>query len=117
VNGIEWRLKSQVFEIQAFHQEVDIEVYMAGHDQVYRLNQNVQVRAEKFGLLFYDRRGPSLFFVGSKNLIEPEFFEGKETPRGLVEKTKTGGLHEDRLEGALRSLLAKLVQKGLIDVL
>jgi putative mycofactocin binding protein MftB len=42
---------------------------------VYSLTEGVQVRKEKFGLLFYNYRGPRLYFVPSKDLIDPEVFD------------------------------------------
>lgn len=52
-------------------------------EMVYRLNAGVQVRAEKFGLLFYDYRGPRLYFVPTKNLIDQKFFDGEQTAENL----------------------------------
>jgi hypothetical protein len=46
-------------------------------ETVYSLKEGVQVRKEKFGLLFYNYRGPRLYFVPSKNLIDPDFFGGR----------------------------------------
>jgi putative mycofactocin binding protein MftB len=51
----------------------------------YRLADGVQVRPEKFGLLFYDYRGPRLYFLPSKDLVNDDFFNGKRTIRELVE--------------------------------
>ncbi len=51
---------------------------------VYHLKTGVQVRPEVFGLLFYNYRGPRLYFVPSKDLIPSEFFGGKETVGDLV---------------------------------
>ena len=52
---------------------------------VYRLADGVQVREERFGLLFYDYRGPRLYFVPSGDLMEDRFFDGKRTALDLVE--------------------------------
>jgi putative mycofactocin binding protein MftB len=84
-------------------------------DRRYRLNKDVRVRVERFGLLFYDRRGPYLFFVGSKGLIDPGFFQGRETPRELIWRIENDRFRRVRLERALTSILARLEQKGLID--
>ncbi len=46
---------------------------------VYVLEEGVQVRREKFGLLFYDYRGPRLYFVPSKDLLEDGFFDGTQS--------------------------------------
>jgi putative mycofactocin binding protein MftB len=54
-------------------------------ESVYGLADGVQVRRESFGLLFYDYRGPRLYFVPSRDLVDDRFFEGKRTARQLVE--------------------------------
>ena len=55
----------------------------------YHLREGVQVRKETFGLLFYDYRGPRLYFVPTKNLIGNDFFNGTETAEGLIESIRT----------------------------
>ena len=40
----------------------------------------VQVREEKFGLLFYNYRGPRLYFVPSKDLIDADFWLTLSSP-------------------------------------
>ena len=42
------------------------------------LHPACRVRAEKFGLLFYDLRGPRLLFAETGALLKPDFFQGKE---------------------------------------
>ncbi len=51
---------------------------------VYHLRPGVQVRREAFGLLFYNYKGPRLYFVPSRDLISPDFFDGRETVGDLV---------------------------------
>ena len=41
----------------------------------YKLAPGVQVRREDFDLLFYKMKGPRLFFLPSKNLLEESFFQ------------------------------------------
>ena len=81
----------------------------------FRPADGVQVREETFGLLFYDYRGPRLYFVPSKDLIDAVFFTGRQSVSELIasicarkECTKT--LVEERI----RQVLAKLEDKGLI---
>lgn len=45
-------------------------------DRVYRLHTGVQVRREAFGLLFYDYRGPRLYFLPTRELLSEHFFDG-----------------------------------------
>ncbi|MGD1972750.1 MAG: mycofactocin biosynthesis chaperone MftB [Desulfobacterales bacterium] len=81
----------------------------------YRPADGVQVRKEAFGLLFYDYRGPRLYFVPSKNLIDVGFFTGRQSVSGLIasicaQKECTQALVEERIT----RVLAKLEDKGLI---
>ena len=52
----------------------------------YTLKQGVQVRDENFGLLFYNYRGPRLYFVPTEDLIAADFFNGKFTQGQLIDK-------------------------------
>lgn len=61
----------------------------------YELTPGTRVRAESTGLLFYQRRGPRLFYLSCGQLLDPEFFSsgvalhawlhGKELPSATVE--------------------------------
>ena len=53
-------------------------------NRVYCLNKGVQVRSERFGLLFYDYRGPRLYFLPTKSLVEDHFFDGTQPMSELV---------------------------------
>jgi len=84
-------------------------------DKFYHLRDGVQVRKEKFGLLFYDYRGPRLYFVPTKNLIENDFFNGTETAGRLIESIRTR--HQQSLQASqqwVMQVLTTLEQKGLI---
>ena len=82
---------------------------------VYRLARGVQVRNEVFGLLFYDYRGPRLYFVPSKNLISDAFFDGQQTVADLVDNLCAKiSLPCERVHDQLVQLLERLEQKGLI---
>jgi len=74
-----------------------------------RLHPACRVRAEKFGLLFYDMRGPRLLFAETGRLMEPDFFQG-EVP---VDAFLDGLDNRDRTR--VRGLLAKLREKGYIS--
>ena len=81
----------------------------------FRPADGVQVRKEAFGLLFYDYRGPRLYFVPSKDLIDVGFFTGRQSVSGLIasicaQKECTKALVEERIT----RVLAKLEDKGLI---
>ena len=55
-----------------------------GQEAVYCLSAGVQVRREKFGLLFYDYRGPRLYFAPTRDLIQEGFFAGQVTVADLT---------------------------------
>lgn len=84
-------------------------------ESAYTLADGVQVRREKFGLLFYDYRGPKLYFVPSKNLVHEGFFDGRHTIRELVEAV-CGEYHCPHRATSQRitSILDLLHTKGLI---
>ena len=84
-------------------------------EKLYHLSKGVQVRKEKFGLLFYDYRGPRLYFVPTKNLIENDFFNGAQTAEGLIESICTRHRQSRRSsEQWVLQVLNVLEQKGLI---
>ena len=81
----------------------------------YHLREGVQVRKETFGLLFYDYRGPRLYFVPTKNLIGNDFFNGIQTAEGLTESIQTR--HSQSRQASrqwVMQVLTELAQKGLI---
>ena len=82
---------------------------------VYALSRGVQVRREKFGLLFYDYRGPRLYFVPSRDLIEADFFRGRQTVDALV--ADIGADHpwpEKWIRNRVQQVVTLLESKGLI---
>ena len=84
-------------------------------DMSFRPSDGVQVREETFGLLFYDYRGPRLYFVPSKDLIAVGFFTGRQSVSELIasicaRKECAKMLVEERIT----QVLAKLEDKGLI---
>ncbi len=81
----------------------------------YRLADGVQVRREKFGLLFYDYRGPRLYFVPSQDLVGDDFFNGKCSTRELVESICAEHDWPHRLVSSkVSEILALLKMKDLI---
>jgi putative mycofactocin binding protein MftB len=84
-------------------------------NSVYRLAQGVQVRNEVFGLLFYDYRGPRLYFVPSKRLLTDAFFEGTQSVEDLLD-TLCAEMPwpREELTDTLGRLLNALERKGLV---
>ena len=81
----------------------------------YKLADGVQVREEKFGLLFYNYRGPRLYFVPSKDLIDVDFFNGRQSVSGLIASIcARKGWTRAQVGERIAQVLAKLEDKGLI---
>ncbi|HIJ96354.1 MAG TPA: mycofactocin biosynthesis chaperone MftB [Desulfuromonadales bacterium] len=73
-----------------------------------RLHPSCRVRQERFGLLFYDCRGPRLLFAETGNLIPEDYFEttrGRdEFPEGVSASQKP----------ALQKFVTQLLEKGFL---
>ncbi|MDJ0784214.1 MAG: mycofactocin biosynthesis chaperone MftB [Desulfosarcinaceae bacterium] len=81
----------------------------------FRLAAGVQVRREVFGLLFYDYRGPRLYFVPSRDLLPAAFFDGRQTVADLLERLPTvAASTREQVRSQLLRLLNTLREKGLI---
>ncbi|MGA8572798.1 MAG: mycofactocin biosynthesis chaperone MftB [Desulfobaccales bacterium] len=83
--------------------------------KVYYLNEGVQVRPEVFGLLFYDYRGPKLYFMASRDLINISFFAGRQTEQELIETIANGHPWSRRdIQERVLQILEMLEKKGLV---
>ena len=81
----------------------------------YKPADGVQVREEKFGLLFYSYQGPRLYFVPSKKLIDSDFFNGHRDVSKLIESIcSRNGWPRASVQERITQILAKLEDKGLI---
>ncbi len=86
-----------------------------GPHTIYNLNTGVQVRSEVFGLLFYNYKGPRLYFVPSKDLIEADFFDGRKTVGDLVDGlSRRHAWPEQWISDRVHQVLGVLEEKGLI---
>jgi putative mycofactocin binding protein MftB len=74
-----------------------------------RLHPACRVRSEKFGLLFYDLRGPKLLFAETGALLEPDIFNGNEPVDAFL------GQMDKRDQNRVESLLVKLREKGYLS--
>lgn len=74
----------------------------------YVLDPHCQVRAEPFGLLFYDLRGPRLLFARTGRLIPPEALR-----TGLQLAQALAGRSAAEI-AALERLFQSLVAKGFV---
>ena len=83
--------------------------------RVYFLNKGVQVRREKFGLLFYNYRGPRLYFLPSQDLVEDDFFNGTQPLSELVSAIMARHpWPRPQIEERLDKIMGQLEAKGLI---
>ena len=81
----------------------------------YRLRGGVQVRREKFGLLFYNYCGPRLYFVPTKDLLEPDFFSCCRNTGELVDRIEaTHAWPRSWIESWVDQVMNMLEQKELI---
>jgi hypothetical protein len=82
---------------------------------VYRLVENVQVRKETWGLLFYSQSHHKACFVKSGDWLNPEHFNGTWTHDGIIKDIawKTGAPAET-IERYLTGLTGRLTAKRII---
>ncbi len=81
----------------------------------YRLANGVQVRKENFGLLFYDYRGPRLYFVPSKDLLTDTFLNEEQRINYLNDPlTILATSYSKHIQKRIKNLLKMLTEKGLI---
>jgi putative mycofactocin binding protein MftB len=73
----------------------------------YTLAPGACVRMEPFGLLFYHRNGPRLFFLSSRGWINPDFFTSGQTLREWLQERPVPDNVLQALEKALLSLEIK----------
>lgn len=84
-------------------------------ETIYRLTDGVQVRREKFGLLFYNYRGPRLYFVPTVDLLDPDFFLSYRKAKELVDSIEaTNAWPRSWIEDWVNRVMTMLEQKGLI---
>jgi putative mycofactocin binding protein MftB len=74
----------------------------------YVLDPHCRVRRERFGLLFYDLRGPRLLFAETGALLEPEALRGG----AVLERALAGRTAAER--ASVERLLQSLVVKGFL---
>lgn len=92
-----------------------MEKTIIGMDSTYQLCEGVQVRSEKFGLLFYHYAGPKLYFVRSNDLVDESFFSGKKKLSDLIGAIRERlGWSEKVIERQLSMLMRLLKSRGLV---
>ena len=73
-----------------------------------RLHPSCRARQERFGLLFYDCRGPRLLFAATGTLLPADYFDTLRERYELPE-----GLSESQVR-ALGNFVTTLLSKGFI---
>lgn len=83
-----------------------------------RLADNVQVRKENWGLLFYSPAHHKVCFVRSGEWLYPHYFDGTWSFESLV-RDITGRLEApaEMVERSLQNLTAHLINSGVVDEL
>ena len=80
----------------------------------YVLAPGTQVREEDFGLLFYTRHGPRLFFLSSGDMLEPRFFQGKLTLEQWIKQQTERPSTTKAQMSEINNTLVELREKGVI---
>lgn len=81
---------------------------------VFRLHDGVQVRRERFGLLFYHYAGPKLFFVPCEDLVDESFFCGEQALGDLIDAVRDmRGWSEEVAKKQVLRLMELLTSKDL----
>jgi putative mycofactocin binding protein MftB len=82
---------------------------------VYQLADNVQVRKESWGLLFYSQNQHRLFFVKSGDWLYPQHFEGgwsfEKLAADIVSRIRKPA---DLVGPALQKSIDSLVKNGMV---
>lgn len=80
----------------------------------YTLAPYTQVREEDFGLLFYTMKGPRLYFLSSGKLLDSSFFESDLSLVQWLEMKKVKQSVSEKTISAIRKMLERLKEKGVI---
>jgi putative mycofactocin binding protein MftB len=81
----------------------------------YRLADNVQVRKESWGLLFYHQQRHKVLFVKSGDWLYPEHFSGTWTYKTIVEDiAQRTGSTEESLKISLPKLTERLTKNRML---
>ena len=75
----------------------------------FRLADNVQVRKERWGLLFYQQADHKVFFIRSGDWLYPEHFDGTWTYEDIIEDiNRRTGAPVENIERSLPKLTERL---------
>ena len=81
----------------------------------YRLAEDVQVRKESWGLLFYQQLRHRVCFVRSSDWLYPRYFDGSWTFDGMVgDIARRTGTPAEIIERSIQKLTGHLTDNGMI---
>jgi hypothetical protein len=82
----------------------------------YRLAENVQVRKESWGLLFYQPARHKVCFVRSGDWLYPAHFDGTWTSEGIINDiSQRSGVPAEIIERSLPKLASHLTSNRMIS--
>jgi hypothetical protein len=82
---------------------------------VYRLAENIQVRQESWGLLFYSQLGHKIVFVKCFDWLQPKHFNGTWALTDIVnDASARTGTSSGLLDCALRKSIDNLLKNGMV---
>jgi putative mycofactocin binding protein MftB len=80
----------------------------------YKLAPGTQVREEDFGLLFYQKQGPRLYFLSSGKHLGEDFFSGHKTLADLPHSQDNPPESIKSMTAQIEKALLELAGKGVI---
>jgi len=87
------------------------------HGMAYRLADDVQVRKEAWGLLFYRQAEHKVYFIRSGDWLIPEHFDGTWTLENLIKDiNQRTGAPASNIETALPKLTERLTANRMLLV-
>jgi putative mycofactocin binding protein MftB len=85
-----------------------------GGSERFKLAPGAQVRKENFGLLFYQRQGPRLYFLNCGSILDEDYFSGElSLEKWIGRNTGRERVSLSKLL-SLKSTLNDLKKKGVI---
>jgi putative mycofactocin binding protein MftB len=80
----------------------------------YKLAPGTQVREEDFGLLFYQMKGPRLYFLSSGKHLREDFFSEDKTLEALPDSSNSSPQSLKNITAKIEKALSDLASKGVI---
>jgi hypothetical protein len=82
----------------------------------YRLAENIQVRKESWGLIFYSQTRHKILFIRSADWLYPRHFDGNWTFANIINESSTRtGIPAKLIENAIRKPIDNLLTNGMVN--